>query len=138
MQIQFFQFTSNQTDELFYGTPGITFSYTSFFISLCRRHSLLSVLCSFYCYCQKYSNIDDGPRCNKIGGASCNTHVFFHFVLQEELIASKVILLPCLKLILGLSYLFAIFFLIFKKIKPTDNIGKSSQRYEMNKIKCCS
>ena len=48
----------------------------------------------------------DGARCNKIGGASCNTYVFFHFVSQEELIASKVILLPCTKLIVRASNLF--------------------------------
>ena len=34
---------------------------------------------------------------------------FFHFVSQEELIVSKVILLPCTKLIVRVSYLFAIF-----------------------------
>ena len=34
---------------------------------------------------------------------------FFHFVSQEELIASKVILLPYIKLIVRVSYLFAIF-----------------------------
>ena len=39
------------------------------------------------------------------------TQVFFHFVLQEELIASKVILLLCTKFVFEglLSYLFAIF-----------------------------
>ena len=31
------------------------------------------------------------------------THVFFDFVSQEELIASKVILLPCAKLIVRVS-----------------------------------
>ena len=34
---------------------------------------------------------------------------FFHFVSQEELIVGKVILLPCTKLIVRVSYLFAIF-----------------------------
>ena len=38
------------------------------------------------------------------------THVFFHFVSQEELKAGKVILSPCTKLIVKVSsYLFAIF-----------------------------
>ena len=40
---------------------------------------------------------------------SCNTYVFFHFVSQEELLASKVIVLPCTKLVVRVSYLFAIF-----------------------------
>ena len=34
---------------------------------------------------------------------------FFHFVSQEELIVSEVILMPCTKLIVRVSYLFAIF-----------------------------
>ena len=34
---------------------------------------------------------------------------FFHFVSQEELIVSKVILLPCTKLIVRVSHLSAIF-----------------------------
>ena len=34
---------------------------------------------------------------------------FFYFVSQEGLIVSKVILLPCTKLIVRVSYLFAIF-----------------------------
>ena len=37
------------------------------------------------------------------------TYVFFHFVLQEELTANEVILLPCSKLIVRVSYLFAVF-----------------------------
>ena len=50
----------------------------------------LSLLCSFACNLQKYSNIDDGARCYS-PWASCNIYAFFHFVFQEELIASKVI-----------------------------------------------
>ena len=57
-----------------------------------------SLLCSFICNLQKYVNIDDGARCNKIRGASCNTYVFFHFVSQEELTASKVILFAICKI----------------------------------------
>ena len=38
------------------------------------------------------------------------THVFFRFILQEELIASEVILLSCTKLVVKVSYLFAISF----------------------------
>ena len=58
---------------------------------------------------QKYPNIGDRARCNKIGGVSCNTYVFFHFVLQGELMANKVILLLCTKLIVRVSHLLAIF-----------------------------
>ena len=69
------------------------------------------VKCSllFTCNQQKYSYINDGARCKRIGRASCDTKVFFHFVLLEEQIASKAILLPCIKLILRVSYLFAFF-----------------------------
>ena len=59
-------------------------------------------------------NIDDGGRRNKIGRTSCNTYVFFHFVSQEELMGSKVIILSCTKLILRVSYLFVIF---WKKLR---------------------
>ena len=60
------------------------------------------------------SNTDDGTRCRKISGASCNTYVFFHFVLQEELTTSKVILLPLAKFIVRVSYLFATFWKIYE------------------------
>ena len=60
------------------------------------------------------------------------THMFY-FVSQEELIASKVILLPCIKLIVRVSCLR--FFEKFAKIELADNIAKRCQRYEMNKIK---
>ena len=50
----------------------------------------------------------DGARSIKFGGASFNTYVFSHFVSKEELIASKVIPLPCMKLTVRVSYLFAI------------------------------
>ena len=39
---------------------------------------------------------------------------FFRFVFQEELKASKVILLSCTKLIVRVSYLFAIFRKIYE------------------------
>ena len=53
----------------------------------------------------------------------CNTLVFFHFVLQEELISSKVILLPCTKLIVSVSYLLE----KFMKIE-LENIAERRQR----------
>ena len=80
----------------------------SFSVGLGGRHSFVKSFCSFTCNKQNHLNIDYGERCNKIGGASCNAYVFFHFVSQEELIASKVILLPFTKLILGVRYLYAI------------------------------
>ena len=43
------------------------------------------------------------------GGASCMAYVSLSFFSQEELIASKVILLPCTKQIVRASYLIAIF-----------------------------
>ena len=63
---------------------------------------------------------------------------FFRFVSQEGLIASKVILFPCTKLIVRISYLFAIFFEKFTKMKPADDITERCQWYKMNEIKCFS
>ena len=57
---------------------------------------------------------------------------FFHFVSQEELIVSKVILWPYTKLIVRVSYLFAIFEK-FKKMELADNITERCHRYKMNK-----
>ena len=48
------------------------------------KTALSSVLCSLTFDQQKYSNIDDGERCNKIDGASCNTHVFFRFFRKRS------------------------------------------------------
>ena len=45
------------------------------------------------------------------------THILFHFVSQEELIANKVVLLPCKKLIVRVSYLLQ-FFRKFTKMEP--------------------
>ena len=39
---------------------------------------------------------------------------FFHFVSQKKLTATKVILSPCTKLIVRVSYLFAIFGKMYK------------------------
>ena len=50
-----------------------------------------------------------GRDVTKSVGASCKAYVLFHFVSQEELITSKVILLLCTKLIVRVSYLFSIF-----------------------------
>ena len=61
-----------------------------------RSHIFVDVICE--------PTIDHRARCNKIGGASCNTYGFFHFVSQEEIIASKVILLPFTKLILRANF----------------------------------
>ena len=33
----------------------------------------------YCCNLQKYLNMDDGTRCNRIGGASCNIYVLFCF-----------------------------------------------------------
>ena len=52
--------------------------------------------------------------------------------------ASTVILLPCTKLTVRVSCLFAIFFEKFTKIELAGNITKRCQRYKMNKIKCFS
>ena len=58
----------------------------------------------------------------------------FRSVLQEELIAS----LPCTKLIMRVSYLFAIFKKKIMKMEPADLITERCQRYKMNKTKCFS
>ena len=50
-----------------------------------------------------------GPDVTKPVGRVVCQMFFFHFVLQDELIASKVILFPWTKLIVRVSYLFAIF-----------------------------
>ena len=51
-------------------------------------------------------------------------------------VASKVILLPCTKLIFEISYLFAIIEKVMKT-KPADNIPKKCQVSD-EEIKCCS
>ena len=62
---------------------------------------------------------------------------FFHFVLQDGLIASKVILLPCTKLIVGVSYLCTIFLKNLRKWSEQIILQRDA-RYKMNKIKCLS
>ena len=59
---------------------------------------------------------------------------FFHFVLQDELIASKVILLPCKKLIVRVSCLLR-FFENFSKMELAHYVTERRQRY---KIMCFS
>ena len=55
---------------------------------------------------------------------------FSNFLFLTTLIASKMILLPCTKLIVRISYLFATF-LTFTKIELTKNIAKRcQQRYK--------
>ena len=98
----------------------------SFFISLGSRHSF--VKCPFFVHSQLtqiYLNFGDEARRNKIGGSSRNTYVFFHFVSQEELIASTVILLQCTKLILRVSTCLQIFEK-FTKIELAGNVAKIS------------
>ena len=56
-------------------------------------------------------------------GRVVDRHVFLHFILQEELIASKVIPLQCTKLIVRVSYLLE-FFERFTEIDLADNITK--------------
>ena len=58
---------------------------------------------------------------------------FFHFVSQEELIVNKVILLPCTKLAVRVSYLFAIFLKEIRKMELADDITERCQKYKMNK-----
>ena len=62
---------------------------------------------------------------------------FFHFASQKELVASKVIPLPCTKLIVRVATCLR-FFEKFTKMKLADNITKRYQRYKINKIKCFS
>ena len=58
---------------------------------------------------------------------------FFHFVSQEELIVSKVILLPFCKIDCEGKLLVCIFFEKFWKMEEADNITERCQRYKMNK-----
>ena len=59
----------------------VTFCCMSFIIRLRSRYSF--VKSSLTCNLQKYSNIEDGARGNKIRGASCNTNVFFFILFRQ-------------------------------------------------------